>query len=162
MEKLPFRAIVDSINAGFYVVDRQNYRLCFVNQFLKHYKPGIQEGEICYKALRGRKKPCEFCPLTQGKAGKKPIRLEHFEGKDSPAAYISYDNMQSGGRCLFGVSIQFENGQEREPDSCVYYDPILSCKLMQCFLRILYSLPLEQHDIESFYSEIHRFSWLLR
>ena len=48
MEKLPFRAIVDSINAGFYVVDRQNYRLCFVNQFLKHYKPGIQEGEICY------------------------------------------------------------------------------------------------------------------
>ena len=43
-------------------------------------------------ALRGRKKPCEFCPLTQGKAGKKPIRLEHFEGKDSPAAYISYDN----------------------------------------------------------------------
>lgn len=128
MEKLPFRAIVDSINAGFYVVDRQNYRLCFVNQFLKHYKPGIQEGEICYKALRGRKKPCEFCPLTQGKAGKKPIRLEHFEGKDSPAAYISYDNMQSGGRCLFGVSIQFENGQEREPDSCVYYDPILNIK----------------------------------
>ena len=36
--------------------------------------------------------------------------------------------MRSGGRCLFGVSIQFENGQEREPDSCVYYDPILNIK----------------------------------
>ncbi len=71
------RSIVDSIDAGIYVLDR-NLRIQPIN--LKGSKvlsaDDSRSGKECYRAILGRSEPCENCPVLRTFASGKAERLE--------------------------------------------------------------------------------------
>lgn len=52
-------------NIKEYTVNKNNYRLYAVSNELQAYKKNIKQGDLCYEAIYGLKKPCENCPLNK-------------------------------------------------------------------------------------------------
>lgn len=48
----------------FYMLDEQ-YRIQYVNNYIKDFYPDIKVGEHCYKVFQGTKEPCKDCPLHE-------------------------------------------------------------------------------------------------
>jgi len=48
----------------FYMVD-ENYRIQYVNNYIKDFYPDIKVGELCYKVFHGEKEPCKDCLLRE-------------------------------------------------------------------------------------------------
>lgn len=53
----------------FFMVD-ENYRIQYINNYVKDFYPDIKVGEQCYRVLQGVKEPCKDCLLK---------KLEHQE-----------------------------------------------------------------------------------
>lgn len=47
-----------------YVIEKENYRLLYVNQLKKGFWKDNLQGEKCYQLLYGRSVPCENCRLN--------------------------------------------------------------------------------------------------
>jgi len=60
-EQNKFTVVMDSLELLVYVVDLETQELLFVNQYArrKFHKPLI--GQVCWRVLHDRNKPCEFC-----------------------------------------------------------------------------------------------------
>ena len=56
-----FRAVLDSLDAGVYVVDMDSYEILLINEYTRRAF-GDVTGEICWKTLqKGQDGPCPFC-----------------------------------------------------------------------------------------------------
>lgn len=54
--------VMDTIENYIYIVDNENYMLRFINKKTRGLLPNIRLGDLCYKVLRNKEKPCEDCP----------------------------------------------------------------------------------------------------
>ncbi|HHV32858.1 MAG TPA: diguanylate cyclase [Clostridiales bacterium] len=54
--------VQERLGLCLYVVKPDSWELKYVNPSLKAAAPGAKEGELCYRALKGRNSVCENCP----------------------------------------------------------------------------------------------------
>lgn len=57
--------MLDDFDSFVYVVDVDNYEICFMNKKVKELTPEIQIGDLCYQTIRNEKSPCEDCVLRR-------------------------------------------------------------------------------------------------
>lgn len=62
--ELQMRTILDSQSSCIYIVEKNTFKLLFLNLKARELNQGIRCGECCYEALFNQEKPCGFCPLT--------------------------------------------------------------------------------------------------
>ena len=60
-EREQLLSIFNSIEHPIYVTDPVSYRIIFANERLNNAFKKNMIGEVCYQALQGKEKPCEFC-----------------------------------------------------------------------------------------------------
>ena len=58
-------AIFDNLDSYVYIVNPDTYELSFINKKVLMSTPEVKIGDICYKALQGRDKPCDNCILNR-------------------------------------------------------------------------------------------------
>jgi len=56
-----FLTVLNSIEATIYAADIQTYEILFMNQYMIDDLGRDMTGEICWKAFRGRSRPCQEC-----------------------------------------------------------------------------------------------------
>ena len=56
-------ALFDNLDSYVYIVNADTYELSFINKKVLAATPEVKIGNICYKALQNRDKPCEKCIL---------------------------------------------------------------------------------------------------
>lgn len=56
-----FLTVLDSIDATVYVADMETYEILFMNKYMINHFGRDMTGEVCWKAFRGNKSPCENC-----------------------------------------------------------------------------------------------------
>lgn len=76
-ERKQLLSIFDSINESIYISDMDTYEILYANRAIKKFFGRRLIGELCYKALQGKDKPCDFCtnPLIH-KLNYQPYRWE--------------------------------------------------------------------------------------
>ena len=57
------RNILDMQDAYIYVIDKNNYKILYLNQKTKLLDASAKPGMFCYEAFFGRTLPCVSCPL---------------------------------------------------------------------------------------------------
>ncbi|MEG0355750.1 MAG: diguanylate cyclase, partial [Lachnospiraceae bacterium] len=70
--------VLDAINEGVYVCDKDTYELIYVNEYVCSFSQVDREeckGKKCYEVLQHRDTPCEFCPLSKMSEEKVYTRL---------------------------------------------------------------------------------------
>lgn len=60
-ERQQLLSIFDSIEDAIYVSDMDNYEILFANKAIKNHYDSQLIGNICYKILQNKDKPCSFC-----------------------------------------------------------------------------------------------------
>jgi diguanylate cyclase (GGDEF)-like protein len=58
------QAMLNNQKLSNYAIKPDTYELMYVNEYTEYLFPNVKLGEVCYKAIFGRKKPCETCPVT--------------------------------------------------------------------------------------------------
>ncbi len=123
---LSFQAIVDGVEDELLVIDRK-YRIIFSNsaardKFLKVTESPV--GELCYKILYGRDKPCTAplweCPLTKVLASGKPVTVVHPERIPSTDTYqkvTAYPLWNDSGNIISVVELRRDVTAAKELES---------------------------------------------
>ena len=123
---LSFQAIVDGVEDELLVIDRE-YRVIFANsaardKFLKVTEPPI--GELCYKILYGRDKPCTAplweCPLIKVLESGKPITVDnpvHIAGTDTYQKVTAYPLRDNSGNIKSVVELRRDVTAAKELES---------------------------------------------
>lgn len=57
--------LLDDFDSYVYVVDADNYEICFLNKKVMEATPQLQIGDLCYKAIRNESSPCADCVLAR-------------------------------------------------------------------------------------------------
>ncbi len=94
--------ILDSLNFFAYVVDVNTYEILYHNEAVVDVVDGVQNGMVCYHALRGNNDVCEDCPLRVMKENNsQKVRMVIHNDKLSldvlvTASYLTnYDGVES-------------------------------------------------------------------
>lgn len=58
------QAMLNNQKLSNYAIKPDTYELLYVNEYTEYLFPNVKLGEVCYKAIFGRKKPCETCPVA--------------------------------------------------------------------------------------------------
>jgi len=123
---LAFQAIVDRVEDELFVIDGK-YRIIFANaaardKFLKVTESLI--GELCYKILYGRDKPCTAplweCPLIKVLESGKPITIVHPEfipGADTYQKITAYPLRDNSGNIKSVVELRRDVTAAKELES---------------------------------------------
>jgi len=78
-ERQQLLSIFNSISEPIYTADMETYKILFANRALEENYRRSLVGEICYKVLQRRDKPCEFCTNEKIKElGCETYRWEHY------------------------------------------------------------------------------------
>lgn len=75
------KAMANNQNIYHYAVNKDTYELSYISEFAARLYPKARIGEVCYKEIAGRDKPCDTCPIPY---------LEK-EKKESKYSVESYD-----------------------------------------------------------------------
>lgn len=103
-------SVLGALNFSAYVVDIDNHRLTYVNDYMKGLLPELQLGDTCYRAIRDYHAECADCPLRNIRNGEtsgsrsvvrneklgrdmliNAIRLQSFDGKAS--VFVTADDV---------------------------------------------------------------------
>lgn len=57
------QAMLNNQKLSNYAIKQDTYELLYVSKNTENLFPNVELGELCYKAIFGRNKPCETCPL---------------------------------------------------------------------------------------------------
>lgn len=80
-ERNQFGYLLNSIPENIYVACKKSYEIVFANQHLTDSIGRNILGEKCYKALRGKKTPCDVCPIDQIFSRDEPVFREMHNDK---------------------------------------------------------------------------------
>ncbi len=58
-------AMLNDFDSYVYVIDKDTYRIQFLNNKVAKLSPEVKIGDLCYQALQGRDTPCENCILNK-------------------------------------------------------------------------------------------------
>jgi len=110
--------VLDSLNAGIYIIDPVTCRVQYLNSRAKLASPKAMIGSVCYETIRGCDKRCEACPAKNIHIkGRDAVRFaQHPIG--SPAL-IEAVHIQWNGKnaCLLACRPE-RNGKEQ------YFNPL--------------------------------------
>lgn len=95
--------VLEAVNAYVYIVDQDTYEIKYANGILKDIRPDIKNGDLCYKCLRMKDEPCDFCPIKDIKE-KNIIRnrtlLEGFNENEKIMVNASVLESFQGAKCM--------------------------------------------------------------
>lgn len=57
-----YKLISNMTKTMFYLID-EDYKIQYINDYVKESYPNIKVGDLCYCALQGESTPCKTCPL---------------------------------------------------------------------------------------------------
>ncbi|MGB8453829.1 MAG: EAL domain-containing protein [Anaerocolumna sp.] len=57
-------AMLNNQKLSNYAIKAGTYELLYVSEYTEKLFPNVRLGELCYKAIFGRNKPCDTCPLN--------------------------------------------------------------------------------------------------
>ena len=63
---IQLNTILDSQDAYVYVIEKDSYRLLYLNRKTCELDPAAERGMTCYHAFFGKKEPCDNCPIKKG------------------------------------------------------------------------------------------------
>lgn len=58
------QAMLNNQQLSNYAIKAGTYELLYVSEYTEKLFPNVKLGELCYKAIFGRNKPCDTCPLN--------------------------------------------------------------------------------------------------
>lgn len=58
------QAMLNNQKLSNYAIKAGTYELLYVSEYTEKLFPNVKPGELCYKAIFGRSKPCDTCPLN--------------------------------------------------------------------------------------------------
>jgi PAS domain S-box-containing protein len=103
-----FKTVMDGLDVLVYVVDRETYKLLFINKYVKDHWGEI-EGQTCWRTIQsGQSGPCPFC--TNDKlvdSNGNPTGVYHWEFQN-PVTRKWYDCRDSAIRWLDGRLVRLE------------------------------------------------------
>ncbi len=58
-------SILDKQNIWTYIIQKETYKLLFINKRISDLIKSLAVNDICYKAIMNKDKPCDFCPIKK-------------------------------------------------------------------------------------------------
>lgn len=116
-------SIVNALNSYSYVIDRNSYKLLFINEKAKYVVKTAQIGDTCYEAFWNMKSSCEVCPMKylskDGKVGKQKYSLEIYNDNldlwvKTTASWIDWTD---GGKACLIESLDINDYKKKPPKS---------------------------------------------
>lgn len=88
------------MNASMYAIQPKTYRLTFLNEYSQRHMPELHIGDHCYAAIRGRRTPCEDCPMHEI-TGQESVTKELYHNKsqlwtETTASFVEWEH----GECV--------------------------------------------------------------
>lgn len=115
-ERDQFIGLLNSIPEDIYVADKKNYEVIFANEHIKQTTGHDFTGEKCYKALRGKNKPCDYCTNSIIFSDKKPYYWEKYNN-NLKKHYYHIDqaiNWFDGREAKFQLAVDISKQKEYE------------------------------------------------
>lgn len=83
LEKETFytKGMLDNQLLSYYCIEKNSYKLSYINEHAHKLFHGIKLGETCYKAIFNRQSPCELCPLKNLSAEDDRTSIETYDDK---------------------------------------------------------------------------------
>lgn len=75
------QAMLDNQKLSNYAIKPDTYELLYMNKYTENIYPNVKLGDLCYKAIFGRREPCETCPLIGLKDGRNRNSVEAYNEK---------------------------------------------------------------------------------
>ena len=119
-EKIAQRAtelasILDNQNAWLYIIDPDTCQLKYLNKKTRELAPGVQPGDLCYKALMGLDSRCPGCPARNIRSHKnRSITMENKKFNltvQADATLITWEGEES---CLLNCRLPFTESPDPE------------------------------------------------
>ena len=89
-----FDTVLNSIDATIYVADLKTYEILFMNDAMKRRFYGNYVGQLCYKALRKKERPCTHCnnhQLIDANGHPSGVHVWEEQNPLTGEWYINYD-----------------------------------------------------------------------
>ena len=91
-----FLTVLDSIDAAIYVADLETYEVLFMNRHMIDTYGQDMTGSICWKAIRRRSGPCNWCSsghLDNGNADASGVHVWHEQDPLTKRWYVNHDRV---------------------------------------------------------------------
>ncbi|WMJ90646.1 bifunctional diguanylate cyclase/phosphodiesterase [Anaerocolumna sp. MB42-C2] len=75
------QAMLNNQKLSNYAIKAGTYELLYVSEYTEKLFPNVKLGELCYKAIFGRSKPCDTCPLNGLDHANKRYSVEAYNKK---------------------------------------------------------------------------------
>ncbi len=75
------QAMLNNQKLSNYAIKAGTYELLYVSEYTEKLFPGVRLGDLCYKAIFGRSKPCDTCPLHGLDTANKRYSVESYNEK---------------------------------------------------------------------------------
>ncbi len=114
------RAVIDAVDAPFYVIDAATYEIVLANQRARSL--GIEQAKTCYALTHRRTTPCDGtdhpCPLAHVRAHREPFVVEHIhytpDGRPYFAEVHGYPILDEQGEVRFMVEYSLDITRRKE------------------------------------------------
>jgi len=75
------QAMLNNQKLSNYAIKAGTHELLYVSEYTEKLFPGVKLGDLCYKAIFGRSKPCDTCPLNGLDTTNKRYSVESYNDK---------------------------------------------------------------------------------